>query len=993
LPLWFSIGHVKRNHNNNFNSNSPPVESPSSENSSKEDFIEYMNLNNLTEETTEENSEDIIQEKTSYVYYVDGRKEIEIESYERIEINKEEIEKNEFEKEITISSEEHVEDPLRVYTDLTTEAKKEKIKIYWQNQDNLDITDENEFEVEYYDENDNGLIDRISWIVPHLSTQIFDVVIETNFIENGNTITLITEADTSLNPIKFKINASYNPLSNINCSLEINRTGFGIRSFFRYFNGENLTLGTSDLQNGDYTWRVFCWDKTSPIINNESSDDFTINEEFSISLNEGKVYLLDLTNNSIRNQESILISSTNPSNFSVKLIKNQQSPLLIKNCTGSCSIVMNETLLDVYGIYNLSVEFDKPSSKTSIITNFTVATANLILNSTSIKEGDTIKINVLINSPIKKINPVYLEYGDGTSDFNSTETNQFNKEFTKKYTQNGQYNINLNPTITGLGACQIKKTLTVTDFNDNEDPDITLLWPKDEKVIYEDTVNFSYEAQDNAKLQNCTFKLYGNCASMSYCSTSSSNLDYSTTKINPANNEEIEIKLRDFDEGIYEWMVECYDNSSNYDWEIGFFKINLNGTSIGSSSKNYVQKEEVELLKEQIDEFLGEDFTLEELEVLEDLNILNDTKYYKKRLVDIGDFLSENYKYVQSEELREKKTNEYLAELENIKNKVPKDIFIKESYEFIKNRIDINLEEVIQDYFDSTNTNIGRASIQKLAKVNKELQNGVSVSAKIRNIEMEYNNGTQKITLVKKKIEFDEEDYSKILEIVPKSIAKDSDEIIFITESEVVKKDPIFEMDYEDLDRGQVIYYLNGFSNLKDFEKTETLLFEDDLSKIKARFTGFFVVDFTSSDTALYFIIAFILLIALSFFGIFIFKKFRMLRWRKEPNVVRVMNLIEEIKKLLGEKEIEKARENYYKIKGIYPVLPKETKAYFYEKIGEISIKIDRKDIFGLVKEYQEAKRNWNKEDYMRLYKDIRQIYGRLPEKDRKKVYAIINGY
>jgi len=126
---------------------------------------------------------------------------------------------------------------------------------------------------------------------------------------------------------------------------------------------------------------------------------------------------------------------------------------------------------------------------------------------------------------------------------------------------------------------------------------------------------------------------------------------------------------------------------------------------------------------------------------------------------------------------------------------------------------------------------------------------------------------------------------------------------------------------------------------------------------------------------------------------VFLFKKFRMINWRKEPNVVRVMNLIEEINKFLKEKEIEKARENYYRIKEIYPVLPSKTKAYFYEKINEMLARIDKKDIYGLVKEYQEAKRNWNKEDYVRLYEDIKKIYGRLPEKDRKKVYDIINGY
>ena len=57
-----------------------------------------------------------------------------------------------------------------------------------------------------------------------------------------------------------------------------------------------------------------------------------------------------------------------------------------------------------------------------------------------------------------------------------------------------------------------------------------------------------------------------------------------------------------------------------------------------------------------------------------------------------------------------------------------------------------------------------------------------------------------------------------------------------------------------------------------------------------------------------------------------VFKKFRILGWKREPNVVKVINLIEDIKRLLKEKEIEKAREDYYKIKEIYPVLPYKTK-------------------------------------------------------------------
>jgi hypothetical protein len=469
---------------------------------------------------------------------------------------------------------------------------------------------------------------------------------------------------------------------------------------------------------------------------------------------------------------------------------------------------------------------------------------------------------------------------------------------------------------------------------------------------------------------------------------------YSKLNTNVQNDVKTYVSMQSFDEGIYRWEVECYDNSSNsWSWT-NFFEVSLNenGPSATTIINNYTQKAEIDNLKNQADAFLTRDFSLEEREALDDLNVLNNTRYYQKRLIALDISLSSNFS-ASTSELRNKKIADALAELEDIKNRMPQSIVVKDNYEYVKNSIDSNLEAIVQDYFSSTNTKIGKSSVQKLAKINKELQNEVSISAKIKNVEVEYGNETQIITLVKKQIDLKNDSYTKILEVIPKNIAKNSDDVTFLTPNKVINKDPLFEINYEDLDKKEINYYIKGTAKLKDFEGTETLIFEDNLNKLNSGFTGFFIVDLTSGGNAIYIIISFLLLIILLFAAMFLFKKYRMISWRKEPNVVRVMNLIEEINKFLKEKEIEKARENYYRIKEIYPVLPSKTKAYFYEKINEMLVRIDKKDIFGLVKEYQEAKRNWNKEDYVRLYEDIKKIYGRLPEKDRKKVYDIINGY
>ncbi len=974
--------------------------------SSGSNYIGLEELNELDENISEGAQVDYYDALPTDANYtslqIRGKKEIDIGGYGEIKITKEEFEKSEFEKEVIISSEEHYEGYLRVYASPTQESKEDYIKIYWKNQEDLEITNMDEFSVEYYDENENGLIDRISWIVPHLSEQRFDIVIKTNFSDNDNLIILDVEAPSSLaiNPIEFRVNVSYDFPEKINCSLELKKDA--TRMFFEYFEVTNGTIGTPNLQNGNYTWEIICFD----VDNSNASAKigaFEISEDFSSSLVEGKLYFLNLVENKIKNPETIIINSSTPSNFSVDIIKNGGAIVFNKYYLNSASLLMNETILNSYGNYALRVSFNEPSPEYVILTNFSVTSANININTTNIEEGESVKITANVNSPTKMISTIILDYGDGTNDYRASNSNSFSGEFTKKYNQKGTYSPKLIITILGGDTFNITKNgITVTEAEDPEDkdpPSITLYDPAHKEVLDEEIINFSYKASDNIKIQNCTFKLYNNCASLNSCSTGDSNLIFPLNSQQRAiannysmqNNKETVIKLQDFEDGIYLWEVECYDNSSNSDFEWNIFQIAKDNTTIVSS--DYEQKEEIGALKEQADNFLNYGFDLEEKEVLDGLNIINETKYYKKRLLDIQDFFEENYKYVSTEELRERKTEEYIQELEKIKNSIPVDISVEEDYEYIKNSMDKEFKEIIEEYFSSTNTQLSKASLRKLEEINKEIQNEISVSTNIKRVSIKYENGTQEMVFIKKKVALNDGSYSSLLEIIPEEIVEDPADIVFITEKRRVGEGNMFEIDYDDLINGEIIYYITKPIKLKDIENTETVLFEEYLTNVETRVTGFFVFSGVSEDLTIYIVIAFILLIVLLVIIPIVIKKFKMISWKKEPNVVKVIHLIEEINRLLKEREIEKARENYYKIKEIYPVLPYKTRPYFYKKISEMLVKIDKKDIFGLVKEYQEAKKRWDKENLMRLYEDIKKIYKRLPEKDRKKVYDIINGY
>jgi uncharacterized membrane protein len=180
--------------------------------------------------------------------------------------------------------------------------------------------------------------------------------------------------------------------------------------------------------------------------------------------------------------------------------------------------------------------------------------------------------------------------------------------------------------------------------------------------------------------------------------------------------------------------------------------------------------------------------------------------------------------------------------------------------------------------------------------------------------------------------------------------------------------------------------------DIKKLSKTETILFEEGFKEKEVKVTGFFITNITGNNP-IYLALAILLFFCLIFLIVFIFETLKKQRWKKSQNVAKVYGLINQINGALNEKDIERAREGYHELKRVYPVLPKILKNIFIKKISEILIEIDKRDIFGLVKEYEEAKRHWNKEDCLRIYQEIKKVYERLPEKYRKKIYERVMGY
>ena len=683
------------------------------------------------------------KEKIKLICYKNSEKSFEGKVDKNIDCHQ--IEKKEIEsgdkKRVIIKSDKHIEDSIIIYTDIPEipKNKKSAVKIYWKNNNNKEIT-----QINFYDKNNNGLFDRISWVVPHLSEQIFEIII------NFTTHTLSSEIEINVtspkqgevvkNPIEFKIDINYTNLSNLNCHLFIDS---------KYpetinFSVENKSIiWPHDLKDGPHNWIVECIDINTS--NKKAvNGTFIINESYCVQLNN-KIYLLNDTeeikiNISSKNNANVTIELTNPDNTIHKLVSNEQI---------SSPYIINRSLITKRGLYKVNISFNNLKKPYSIIKNFSVVELQLTLNNNEITTNEEINITLAICSPIEPISSATLYFGDGDEKtFNNIGSTDFTKTIAHSYEEPGDYTLNLTANIDERWFTIKKNGIHVNSSEngrDDEDPEIELISPEDNAVIHTQEIFFSYRATDNVKVANCTFELYNNSGPFG-------SLEYSQTNTNISNNEIITIRLSQFEEAEYSWRVECCDNSSNCAAKIRDFTISLN-TSLLMDNLTYEHQEEVEEAISNLEEFLikKESYDLEKLEVLDDLGISEDLTYFQKRLPQIKIDLSNNLKYLTNESLREERKKEILEEFFEIKEKIPLDVSIVDKKEFVKNSVPANLEGIIKQYLEEKN--IYKRNLKSLINLNRELQKNIKVRTKVRQVKIEYPNETKEITLVTKKIE------------------------------------------------------------------------------------------------------------------------------------------------------------------------------------------------------------------------------------------------
>lgn len=604
-----------------------------------------------------------------------------------------------------------------------------------------------------------------------------------------------------------------------------------------------------------------------------------------------------------------------------------------------------------------------------IQTNFVVAevTCTFDLSDTDIKTGDAIDIDIEINSINESIESLEIDFDNGDivpqSGYNLYV---YDESFTSvSYDEDGSFNIDIDiVTSNGTHSCS-SETIDVEILEiPDDDPTLSLLSPTANKLLKADAVDFRFTANDDFALSTCTFELYKDDGSFD-------ELEYESDITNPGLGSEMIVKLKEFDDGNYTWYVTCNDNNSQSVTKTRKFSI---------QTTSHERQKEIEQLLIDIENFMKKEdsLNLEEKDAISELGISDDLRYYKKRLMQIDQDLGSNIKFISDVILREKRKIETIEELDEIIKKIPTDIEIMNGDEYIKNSLTSSIDKTIEEYTIEKQIMLTARKIKKLAKFNTEIQSNIVTSTDIKKILVSYKDEDKEITIIKKELKISDSSFKKILEIFPDGF---NEEIIFITKAGKVT-DNIYEINLDDLDSNEIIYYIESDVNLNKIKDTETIIFEEFVVS-NSIMTGFSIFNSSGTGSSSYIIIAIIIFVASGF--IFTKKSKHIIN---KDNVSHKMNsLIGKTKNRLKENDFDIAKENYHKIKSLYPHETNDSKAIIFDHIEKIRVSLDKEEMKNLIGEYEKSKKEKDIENSKMIYERIKTKYTHLPKKEQTKVY------
>ncbi|MBN1156256.1 hypothetical protein JXA85_01445 [Candidatus Woesearchaeota archaeon] len=591
-------------------------------------------------------------------------------------------------------------------------------------------------------------------------------------------------------------------------------------------------------------------------------------------------------------------------------------------------------------------------------------------------------------------------------------------------------------------------TLKISLEKKNHDiapPNITLIGPENDAKINGNKATLKYKVKDDSPT-NCTLYL-GQYANW-----------WSIAKANHlmANDAEESYTTDVLEKGSQYWKLECKDAYGNSNSAERKFSIETE-----EQTENAIPQSEEETLAEidsgetaNVDQLAAEIESIisnmnslgkAEIEAADALGLKDELERMLKEVKQIKrDFF--NLRYKKDVDM-EKEKEDMQKKTDNLRKSVIRNLVVIASDEYVIYPTEDEVEKLTKSYFESANTGLTNKDISKIVKQNRDVQKSATISTKAKVVDLNYVSGeTKRITLIDRRIKLDTNETGlSIVEIMPKEHVKTTDDVKFMSDIQIINKDPVVKLkSAAEKGEARISYYINNEIFLEKVREFKTLLTYESVKKKESGsnlITGLAVlddvkdkVDFkTSAVLSILLSLIVYLLISNGIIKIPATKKkvekqeaqvpneavkaapekpmtiiqktttqlrpavdiirnmgeMIMMKTRKIPiEVTEIENKISLAYTLLYNKEHDKAKMTYNEIKATFRKIKPEYRKRIKDKVMDVYHRLNKAEIEALISE-ADCKISFNLyEEASTVYPKIRSVAEILPKHMKPEIYS-----
>ncbi|HLC50152.1 MAG TPA: PKD domain-containing protein, partial [Candidatus Nanoarchaeia archaeon] len=455
-------------------------------------------------------------------------------------------------------------------------------------------------------------------------------------------------------------------------------------------------------------------------------------------------------------------------------------------------------------------------------------------------------------------------------------------------------------------------------------------------------------------------------------------------------------KINSLQNGTYFWKISCIDRSGNTNTSPAY-------SFVVDTSLAVEDLVSIEETNEATLEFSGQvNAIIAGIDGMDEdgrqaAEAMQLKKTLEKSKTGIGranrDLESLKWRRLNETELQ-KETQSILDRIQLIKDTTPRSISVLEKNEFIKypSKNDIGL--IAKKLANSTNYKFTKKETDALIDETYKLQSLMTVTTKVKIVEVEYMSGEKAtITVVQKNIDAKNGiESANFYEVFPKEIAKNLSEVELLFEYEIIDPDPIIKIDAEK--NKDFSYYIKKKIDIIDAEKLQSILVGKE---IKPKASGNLLTGLVSFDSAIIdtidvrlvaeFSIIFVLLLVFLYYQ-FGYEKIGAMLHKEDPKLKEISILLDGIALSLSQNNYQEAKEAYKKVNDGFKALSKENRPKIYPRIMEMHAKIDFVYMDNLLNEADVCLKNGLREKSVSIYGIVSGLYKGLPQNYKAKIAA-----